>query len=343
MNERQEILSRLSYDKIFRGKISEEFKFNLPKDEQAEQVYHALVKEQQLYLYYAIAVASLSSAFWDFGDSTRRVIHLIKEWESCTLKSDNYESFIYLMDNFTQNEVKTELLVKWRTNFSLLLADPEKLDNDMRNEMLLFLCRINAFHSLRLFFKMHSPVVEVNFPSLLREAIGCLHSQSVQALIEAGANIHDYFCTAAYLDDGIYLFMPVFYYAVWLPCDNRCALHREQSQIVWDNPKLQNMIKILLSFGADPEQNCLAAPGYWNDNSNPQTMEKTETQENAISLARNIISDQNNIRKMNQESLAFLNSIMELKQKIDSINQQEEIEENTSVNERSPFNFCAIS
>jgi hypothetical protein len=90
------------------------------------------------------------------------------------------------------------------------------------------------------------------------------------------------------------------------------------------------MIKTLLSLGADPEQNCLVAPGSWQANANPNTMEKTKTQENAISLAQTISSNQNNIQKMSPESLAFLNSIMQLKQKLNSNNQPEKTEDSSS-------------
>lgn len=322
MEERQETLSKSSYGKIYEDKIRKTFHFNLPKDEyEAEQVYHALVKEQQLYLYYAVAASVLCSAFWDFGDSTSRVVHLIKEWENCTLKCDNYESFTRLMDDFTRKEGKKESLAELRANFSLLFADPNQLDKDMRCEMLIFLCRINAFHALRLFLKLHSPRIEVNFPSLLREAIGCLHAESVKTLVNAGADVRGYFGTSAYQDYGVYVFMPTFYYAVWLPCDNFCTLQRDQPKILWDNPKLQNMIKTLLSLGADPEQNCLEAPRC--------NMDKKETKENAITLARSIIKGHKKKPNLSEESLTFLDYIMKLKQKNGLNINQEKVEKNT--------------
>lgn len=328
MHERQEILSKLTHDTLYKGKISGEFHFTLPKDEKAEEVYHALVKEQQLYLYYAIATASMSHAFWDWNSSTRDVIHLTNEWEGCTLKGNNYESFIHLMDDFTKKEVKPELTEKWSANFPLLFAAPEKLSEDVRKEMLIFLCRTNSFHSLRIFFKLH-PAIDVNLPTLLREAIGCLHSQTVQTLIKSGANIHDYIHTPMYLDYGLHIFMPVLYYALTLPCDNRNILQREKQQIFWDNPKLQNLIKTLLSLGANPEQTYLIAEGGWPDDVN--TLEKTEAdkKENVITFAQNIIASEENIQKMSPESWDFLNYIAKLKQEINLDSQPEEVEKNT--------------
>ncbi|QLZ69705.1 hypothetical protein FOLKNPGA_02503 [Legionella sp. PC1000] len=332
MEERQEVLSRLNYNHMYREKIREEFCFNLPNNEKADLVYSALLEERKLYFCYAVAVSALSQAFWDFNDSTRRVAHLIIEWEKCTLELNNYHSFIQLMDDFIQKEVNKELITKWYTNFSLLFKDPEKIEKGMRNEMLLFLCRINASHSLRLFLKLHYPAVEINFSSLLKEAVGCLHSQSVQALVESGANIRDYFCTGLYQDDGVYVFMPPLYYAVWSPNDHRCVLNRDKPQIRWHNPKLKNIIETLLSLGADPLQNCLIAP--WPRGEfipDPSVKDKTETKENVITLVRNIIADQSSDTKLDEASLTFLSYVAELKPKIDLNAQEEQTEQNTSL------------
>lgn len=311
MEERQEVLSGLIYDKTHRIKIKEEFGFDLPLNEKADLIYPALVKERQLYFYYALSISALTQALWDFNSSTKEVIHLIREWEQCTLERTNYHSFIQVVEAFIGNDLNEEMKKKPNENFSLLLHDPKKLNNIVRDEMLLFLCRVNAFHSLRFVLKLHRGAININLSGLLREAIGCLHSECVQTLVEEGADIREYFYTSIYQDDGVHLFMPPLYYAIWAPLDIRCALNRDGPRIFWDNPKLKKIAETLVSLGADPEQNCLVAP--WSSITN-----KKETTVNSIFFAQKLVSGPaEDSEKLNEASLSFLNYIIKLKPEAD--------------------------
>lgn len=322
MEERQERVSELNHDKIYREKINKDFSFNLPEDEKAEVVYNALVKERQLYLYYVTAFevgkksiySSISSKldlqlFEHLSFFSQSLQVLRDEWGQCTLEQDNYQSFIIKMDNFLQNEKKNKELSD-NHNFSLLFSDPEKLESRILKKMLLIFCRVNAFNSLRLFLKLYYPAVKVDLSELLQEAIDCLHCQSVQTLVESGANIHNYFLTPVLDHDNVDIFMSPLYYAVWGPLDP----FRTLLNVNWDNPKLKKMVEVLVFLGADPKQKCLAAP------KGAGISKSKELNEDTITLAQEMSTNQKNTLNLNEEQVDFLNYIVNLEQKSEQVN-----------------------
>jgi hypothetical protein len=270
-------------------------------------MYPVLLKERQLYLYYALANSALIEAFWGLYNSTKRVIHLMTEWEQCTLNQTNYQSFIKVMESFTGPELDEKMMSNLHRNFSLLLHNPKQLDKRIRNEMLSFLCRINAVHSLQFIMRHHLQAIPINLSDLLREAIGCLHTECVRILVEAGANIREHFHTVIYEHEGVHFFISPLYYAIWSPFDQKCALNRDKHRISWDNLKLKKMVETLISLGADPEQTCLRAPWSFREN-------KIETKENAITLAQKLINNENdNPHPLNEASLSLLSYVIKLK------------------------------
>lgn len=324
----QEVLKQLSYNKIYREKIKSEFSVELSSKENAESVYYQLHKERQLYIHYGVAAGLLNDSFWDFYKATVDVVGFIQKWEDCTLHKDNYQSFSALVEQALQEKLKVDT-GKCSDNFSCIFAAPANMKQDLLYATLKVLCRINASTTLRLFFERHSGL-NIDFTDLLREAISCLHSETVKVLVEAGANIQDYFATPAYQDQGMTLLMPPLFYAVWLPYDPYCALHRDKPQISWDNPKLSTLITTLVSLGADPKQSCQATP-Y----SNNKTVEASKTDYNTILLANEIL-DHADTDTLNMGSVAFLKMIVQLPQKTDL---NIEIESSQCESYESPVTF----
>lgn len=234
--------------------ILREFHINLPDKENAKIAWYHLRRECQLfvnYCHYNLLIQQDESAV------------LKKKFIDFILLEDSSESFDKAVeiclkrigDSDTEKKVHIQKNHKrFHKNYCDLLSNPTSMNHEDLVGFLLTLCRLNAFYSLKTIFTIHKNL-GIKHQPLLRQAIGCLHTETLDVLINFGADIHQYTIHSNYAGEGFQWFCSPLLFAFLLPMDLYCAIGIiAPGKLTWDNEKLNNMLEFLMEKGANPAQ-----------------------------------------------------------------------------------------
>ncbi len=283
----------------YKDKLRTEFDIAIPDGINRKEIYENLLKERELFFFIRLCYAA------DLSDCG---LALVKNcWLPCVLSHDSMELFrssvIQMLPELDQAEL-SHLKEKVVKDFYHLLHNPADLINvQIKMELMKTLCRINAHHAIRLICKLHPENIDLS--DLLREAISCLHIDTVTALIDLGADIHQPMRHSNYSDYGYQLFGSALYYALLLPQEPYSALGAFGGPcLIWDNTRLTNMLTFLIEKGADPEQKCIVTRAKEYDLATAE--HRSEIDENCVVAAKSILE------KSRDKNCVFTQSYLDL-------------------------------
>lgn len=241
---------------IFKDKLKTKFNIKLSENYNPKMWYinisNKIKTEKELFIKYSLYKVTLYNT-----------------WLKCIVSENSFDSFsdeaILVQQKMNPTQLKTDTQ-KYTTLFNRAINSPSSLSEDELQEILINLCRINAYGSIQVFFKKHPQFLDgkthfsTNLPiDLLREAISCLHVKTVESLL----NLYNYknkYLLHDYDGMGMSFFCSPLFFALNLPAVTQCLVNQAHQLITVDHPKLTKIIKLILSFGIDPNQNCILAP-----------------------------------------------------------------------------------
>ncbi|MBV9575664.1 MAG: hypothetical protein JO149_03475 [Gammaproteobacteria bacterium] len=294
--EPKEIMHMATVNKLFSTaahaalsmKLQEDFGQKLLKNSHPAHLYQE--RYNQLMNEIELAILYLHHTYIDrcFPGS-----YLYDTWVNCITINNSFNNFLNSARKdkeklsfvpYAQKKIESDEKV-YVTQFHHLLHTPWEIDDLTVRNLLLILCKVNAYHTLQLFFRKHfnyfnqcAALQMEGFTLLLQQAIICLQPDIIKVLLPLANNKRKYLLNAfsQFNHEKKNILCSPLYFSFDLPRNRMTFLNTHLAKINYDHPALLEIIKLLLANGHDPQQRCI------------DTVKRTEMDRHCIHLINEI-------------------------------------------------------